>query len=159
MNKIIVLLILILISACGTTKNPTRAFYKNYFSPETAEFEVVQVPIVSNSDTLILNELRFYTIRSSMNSIHMLTSMYGNHDKEYRGRYQANLPQLIWENKDIFQNGELYTISACGTETGTEAFASVAVFDSENNDCLMIDYPNRQAFIDFFVSKMYKLAH
>ena len=159
MKKIIAILIIILSCACSTTKSKTDNSFKSDISVKTAEFDVVQVPIVSEGDTLILNELRFYTIHSALNSIHMISGIYGDPNMELEGRYQSNLPQMIWHNKEILDNDELYTISACGTETGTAYFASIAVFDSKNKDCLSYTHPDHQELIDFFVSKMYKLAN
>ena len=158
MKKIITVLILIISCACSTPKSKTDNSFKRDISVKTAEFGVVQVPIISDSDTLILNELRFYTINSALNSIKMMSGIYGNSNMELEGRYQSNLPQMVWKNKEILNNDELYTISACGTETGTEHFASIAIFDSEKKDCLDNSHPDRQKLIDFFVSKMYVIA-
>jgi len=156
MKKISTVLILIISCACSTSKPQTDNSFNRDISFETAEFEVVQVPIISEGDTLILNELRFYTIRSALNSIQMISGIYGDRDLELDGRYQSNLPQMIWKRKKILNNDELYTISACGTETGTEYFASIAVFDSQNKDCLQLNHPHRKELIDFFVGEMYE---
>jgi hypothetical protein len=159
MKKIITVLILIMSCACSTPKSKTDNSFKRDISVKTAEFGVVQVPIISDSDTLILNELRFYTINSALNSIKMMSGIYGNSNMELEGRYQSNLPQMVWKNKEILNNDELYTISACGTETATAYFASIAIFDSEKRDCLDNSHPDRQKLIDFFVSKMYVIAN
>ena len=158
MKKTIAILMIILNCACSTTKSKTDNSFKSDISLETAEFEVVQVPIISESDTLILNELRFYTIHSARNSIQMISSIYGDWNMQLDGRYQSNLSQMVWKNKEILNNNELYTISACGTETQTDYFASIAVFDSQNKDCFNLTHPDRQELIDFFVSKMYILV-
>jgi hypothetical protein len=159
MKRIISVLLLTVIFACSTSKSKTDHTFNRDITVETAEFGVVQVPILSEGDTLVLNELRFYTITSARDTSSMMSSIYGKSTAKLEGRYQSNLPQMIWKNKGILDNDTLYTISACGTETGTDYFASIAVFDSRNKDCLDSSHPDRQKLIDFFVSKIYKLAN
>ncbi len=77
MKKIITVMILIFSCACSTSKSKTDSSFKRDISVKTAEFDVVQVPIISEGDTLTLNELRFYTINSSLNSIKMMSGIYG----------------------------------------------------------------------------------
>jgi hypothetical protein len=113
--------------------------------------------MISEKDTILLNELRFYNISSARNTIQMITDTYGNSDIELDGRYQNNLSQRLWKSKKILDNNKLYTISASGAENGVDYFASLVVFDNENRDCLIEIYPDRQAIIDFFVDKMYPI--
>jgi hypothetical protein len=151
MKKTISILILFLICSCSSTK------IKSNFESRKVSYEIVEVSMISEKDTILLNELRFYNISSARNTIQMITDTYGNSDIELDGRYQNNLSQRLWKSKKILDNNKLYTISASGAENGVDYFASLVVFDNENRDCLIEIYPDRQAIIDFFVDKMYPI--
>jgi len=150
MKRTITILLLTIMCSCQTSLQKVRT--------ANPEFEVVQVPIVNQNDTIILNELRFYRISSAVNFMQLFYDEYGKWDLVIDGRYQSNVPQLIWKDIKLTDDHETYTISTCGTETHTKYFASVVVLNKEDIDCLSLEYPKRQIIIDFLVSKMRSLG-
>jgi hypothetical protein len=118
---------------------------------------IIKVAIVKNKDTTKINELRFYKISSAINTMQLLFDNYGKWNNEINGRYQKNIPQLIWKNIKIIDSINNYTIVASGTETRYNYFATIMIFDTSNNDCLDNNNPNRLKFMEYFSNKMSQL--
>ena len=119
-------------------------------------YEVVRVPIVSGNDTIISHELRFYKIQSALSSMSMMYDLYDKWNTSYDGRYQTNVPQLVWENVTIPNSDKSYTISASGTETETNFFSNLVIYDNSNQDCLDSNYKGREELIEYFTIEISK---
>ncbi|MFK2820851.1 hypothetical protein U0L90_12045 [Flavobacteriaceae sp. LMIT009] len=118
-------------------------------------YEVVQVNLVSDNDTITFNELRIYKIKHSFEVSEILYNKFGDWDEYTIGRYHPHVPQLIWRNLILVgtTNKEFF-VSTCGTETMTEYFSSVIVLDQNGIDCFSNGYPLRQELIDFFITEV-----
>ncbi|QIE58660.1 hypothetical protein G5B37_03515 [Rasiella rasia] len=152
MRNTLLLLIFSLILSC----KPSNSI--NTKADRKVDYEVVQVPIVQENDTIISNELRFYEITSALNSMQLMYDNFGKWDLTLAGRYQHNVPQLIWKNVDLIGNGNKYTISANGTETTSDFFTSFVILDQKGNDALTEKNESRNAIIDYLRLRMRKLG-
>ncbi len=146
---ILSLLIGMFIVGCGPTKQNEKE--------AKLEFEVVEVPMVVDNDTIIVNELRFYEIANALQSMQLNYDKHGKWNSVINGRYQSNVPQLIWTNVKILNQNETFTVSACGTETMSEYFSGIMVLDENNRDCFSENHPNRDQLIAYFSSNMRNL--
>ncbi|MBC3758027.1 hypothetical protein H7U19_06400 [Hyunsoonleella sp. SJ7] len=124
------------------------------------KYEIVQVPFVyeNEKDTLFLNELRFYNIKSALDGIGLINQNYGTWDKEAEGKYQKNIKRFIWEDLKLFESSEeVFTIVADGTETINDYFACLMIFDSQGNDAFNKKHEFNQRLKELFLYKMKKI--
>ena len=119
--------------------------------------EVVPVTVVNGADTLTFYELHFYQVADVRNSMKLLYNELGPWDLSLYGRYEDQLPQLVWNEKELFQGGSAFTIAASGTETSSAYFATLSIVDAEQNDALAPNHPNRPQLIAYFNAAMRKL--
>lgn len=75
---------------------------------------------------------------------------YGKWDKEIWPEKERH-PILVWENIQLFDSEkELFSIAANGTESWEEMYASVIVFDSQDNDCFKENSKHKEFLLTFF---------
>ena len=136
--------LIILCFACGSAKK----------SPKP-DFEIKPTITVVDNDTISINELRFYKIKTAKDAIRMMNEHYGNAHKTITGKHQDNIQREIWENILLFENDNTkFTIIADGAETRTDYYACLMIFDSEGNNCLNPEHPYRESIIRVFNSYM-----
>ena len=141
------LIILLCIFSCSTSR-------KTVDLQLYTDFEIIEFPLVFEKDTITLSELRFYKIQSALDAMKLMYLNYGDWSKKSQGRYQENTNQIVWNNVNLLNNNEAFTVIANGTETLNESFASLIVLDSKNVDCLNASYPLKEKLTKLFTSKM-----
>lgn len=119
--------------------------------------EVTPVTVINGGDTLTFYELHFYQVADVRNSMKLLYNEFGPWDLSLYGRYEDQLPQLVWNEKALFQGGNAFTIAASGTETSSAYFATLSIVDAKQNDALAPNHPNRPQLIAYFNTAMRKL--
>ena len=135
-------------SSCNSTK-------KNIVSKTPSlKYEVVEIPLIYDEDTLYVNELRLYNIQSALDAKVIMYYNYGKWDLVSSGKYQDNIKEHVWKRVKLLENEGAFFVSADGTETLDEYFASLIIVDTHNNDCLNPNYPLRNELIDLFVRKL-----
>jgi hypothetical protein len=148
-NYIYSLIILIfLISSC----KPTAKL--------STDFKVVEVPVVIENDTISTYELRFYNIKSSLNTGQVMFENFGKWDQKLEGRYQENIPQLVWDRVTLIPTADMYfTVASSGAESQTEYFSSVQVINRNGEHCFAPDHPLRDFWIRYFSEKIKTLGN
>ena len=150
-NHIWTLLVLFLMG-CSSSKVFTNKDKKS-------EYRVVNTPLIVQNDTININELRFYKIQSAMDGMKLMYQNYGKWDKKIDGKHQQNINRIIWNNVKLLDgSNQSFTVVADGTETMTDYFACLIVYDSGGNDCFKTEHPNREELIELFVDKMNKIG-
>ena len=120
-----------------------------------SHFKIVTTPILVEKNTIYVNELRFYKIKSAKDGIKLMYLNFGKWNKKIEGIHQKNIHSFIWENvKLLDENNNLFTVVADGTETETDYFASIKIFDDTQKDCLKENYPYQQQLIKVLTTKM-----
>ena len=152
MKNLVIILTLLLISACSGKQVLLQKKDKN------AHHEIHETPIIVEKDTFLISELRFYKILSAKDSMKMMYEHHGEWNKRLEGKYQSNIDQLVWENIDLLGNEERFTVIADGTETESNYFASIMIFDANNTDCLNNSYPQRSELLNAILEKMRQLS-
>ena len=79
---------------------------------------------------------------------------FGLRNIEDKGLHQNNIKRKVWENIELFDNDEVYTIIADGTETTHDYYACLIVFDSKKNDCFDKNHPTKNKIINLFYERM-----
>jgi hypothetical protein len=86
MKKHLLFLILI-VAACKTNlTNPQKKY---------PEFKIENIHILTEKETVSINELRFHRIKSAMNTIKLIYKNYGKWDKKITGKHQGNIKKFI----------------------------------------------------------------
>ena len=120
-----------------------------------SQFKIVTTPILIEKDTIYINELRFYKIKSAKDGVKLMYLNFGKWIKKTRGIHQKNMNSFIWENvKLLDENNNLFTVVADGAETETDFFASIKIFDDTQKDCLLENYIYQQKLIKVLTAKM-----
>ena len=129
-----------------TANTNTPFIYENGY----LNYTLVKVPLVENKETINLNELRFNAVFSAMYTKKVMYDRFGKWTKLLQPNKERH-PILVWEKVKLFDNdADLYTVYADGTESSTEMYASVLVFDANNKDCLNDDHPMQSKLITYF---------
>jgi hypothetical protein len=136
------------IFGCSSTKEVS-------INKANSHLKVVTTPILVEKDTIYINELRFYKIKSARDGMKLMYLNFGKWNKKTKGVHQKNMNSFIWENvKLLDENNNLFTVVADGTETETDFFASIKIFDDTQKDCLKENYPYQQQLIKVLTTKM-----
>ena len=147
---------LVIVDAC-TSQRSNRASADvlpiEYEAPE--DYQVVETKIISETDTLYTQELRIYKITSAIDASLMMHHHFGEANAFYEGKYQDNIKQHVWREVMLIDSINKFTVITDGTETGTEYFASIMVFDKENNNCLKEGHPLREVIV---VDLLYRIG-
>jgi len=153
MKQIILLTILItIILSCSTSKITSNQGNRN------ENYEIKPVLTVNGNDSTYINELRFNAVRSAMHTKKLMYDKFGKWDKEIWINNDRH-PTLLWEKRKNFgENGGFYSIATSGEESKKEMYASVIVFDNENQDCLTESSPKKEFLINYFSNGIKSLS-
>lgn len=129
------------------TVNPNTPYiYKNGYN----HISIVPILSLNGNDSTYINELRFNAVFSAMYTKKLMYDKYGKWDKEIWPEKERH-PILVWENIQLFDSEkELFSIAANGTESWEEMYASVIVFDSQDNDCFKENSKHKESLLTFF---------
>lgn len=136
-----------LVNCMSTTPLLTeRTYYSNY--------GVVQIEMISHTQTFDINELRIFDPRSALDAAVLLYDMTGKWNQLSIGKYQTNINQYVW--KDIFINDTIknLTVITDGTETLTDYYTSFIVIDDKNQDALNLSHKDRAVIADYLVNAL-----
>lgn len=148
--------ILLLAFFCMVTLGFTQT--KTNKESNDKEFLIVNTAILIDKDTAYINQLRFYEIKSALDSMMLMYRNYGEWDKKTYSLHQSNIKRLIWKEVKLLDNlDETFLVIADGIETIKDYYACLMVFDSNNRDCLDESHPLNQKIMYNLVSKMRKL--
>ncbi|SDL83244.1 hypothetical protein [Chryseobacterium taihuense] len=131
------------------TLNPNTPFiYKKGFR----DYAILTKEIVKkNNDTTELNELKFNAVLSAMYTKQLMYEKFGKWNREIRPNIDESHPILFWGKVKLFgDEDKLYSVYANGDENWNEIYASVLVFDENNNDCLSKTYSDKEKIIKYF---------
>lgn len=149
MRTYILLLFVLILWNCSSSKEKTRS---------SSRFEIVNTPMILENDTININELRFYKIQSALDTMKLMYLNYGDWNKKILSKHQININRIVWKNlKLIDDNDKTFTVIADGTETMTDYFACLIVYDSNGRNCFDDDYPYKEVLTNLFVDKMNSL--
>lgn len=104
---------------------------------------------VVNSDTIFFNEIKFECVHSSFYIQKAMFDRFGKWNKSIKPLQRSTI--LIWENVTLFENDTIqFTVAGMGEENNKTIFASVMVFNQNNNDMLAVNSPYRERLINYF---------
>lgn len=151
MKKTFLILLVLNFISCSSSK-----VGDNEIKIETnfEDLKIVKTLKVVNSDSIIFNELRFYKIDSALDTMKSMYLDYGIWNDQNIGLHQENINRKIWENIKLFEDGEVYTVIADGTETKNNYYACLSVYDSKGKDCFKENYPLKNKIINLFYGRM-----
>ena len=135
------------------TANPNTPYiYKNGY----IDFNIEKIPVPQKNDTL--NKLKFNAVFSAMYTKKVMYDKFGRWTKEIRPNNEKH-PILVWEKVKLFNDEDkLYLVYAHGEEKWEEIYASVLVFDEEQNDCLQENSRYKQKIINYFAEGIKNLS-
>lgn len=135
------------------TANPNTPYiYKNGY----LNFNIEKIPVPEKSSTL--NKLKFNAVHSAMYTQKVMYDRFGKWSKEIRPNNEKH-PILVWGKIKLFENdNKLYSVYADGEEKWEEIYASVLVFDENQNDCLEENSPSKDKVINYFAEGIQNLS-
>jgi len=154
MKESILILLSLTILGCSAAKHSAIVEAKT-----NVDFEIIEIPIISGSDTAYINELQFYSIQSALDGMKLMFENYGKWDEKIPGKHQNNIHRLIWQDIKLLEDSpDTFTVVADGTETETNYWACLMVFDSEGRDCFKKDHPLKNKLSGILVDKMKNIS-
>ena len=85
---------------------------------------------------------------------------FGKWSKEVRPNIDESHPILVWEKVKLFEGEDKqYSVYTSGDENWNEIYASVLVFDENNNDCLNASYSSKEKIIEYFSNGIQNLSN
>ena len=152
MKKHIWTLIALFVFSCSSSKDIAK-------QEQQSEYKIVNTPLIVENDTIYVNELRFYKIQSALDGMKLMYKNYGEWNKKIDGKHQQNINRIIWSNVKLLEHSnEKFTVIVDGTETMSDYFACLIVYDALGDDCFKMGHPKRDALTELFVNKMNKLG-
>ena len=149
---------IVFLSSCHTIQKHNEEIIGEINTSKNKKHEVLLTPIINESDTTYASELRFYNIKSSMDCSKMMYENYGEWDSENAGKYHSNIKQFVWSEIRLLDSEEKFTIITDGTETMSNYFASIIIYDSSNQNCLDSKYVNRDEILKTVIGKMDRIS-
>ncbi len=148
MKNLIFLIFLVL--SCSTSQKVVKdekcpKIYKNNYTQILNE----KYEAVTDNDTAMFNEIRFECVYSALYTHKIMFDKFGKWDKAIYPNNRKH-PILKWENVDLFSNGKKYNVFTNGIEEWKHIYASVMVFDQNNNDLLTNDSPEKDNLTNYF---------
>lgn len=147
MKKLICLLTIFLLSLTSYSQEKRcKKIIKNGFKRVLYE----EFKSVVNNDTIKLNEVKYECVYTAMYTKKVMYDKFGKWHKEIYTNKERH-PMLIWENIKLFANDSTkFTIVTNGLESIETIYASILVFDQNNNDLLAESSPYRDKLVDYF---------
>lgn len=147
MKNLIYLLIISMLSFTSYSQEKRcKKIIKNGF--KTVLYE--EFKSVVNKDTIKLNEVKYECVHTAMYTKKVMYDKFGKWHKEIYPNKERH-PMLIWENIKLFANDSTkFTIATNGLESIETIYASILVFDQNNNDLLAKSSPYRDKLVDYF---------
>lgn len=122
--------------------------YENNFSAIISDTFVS----VTNQDTIRWNEVKFLCVNSAFKTKEIMFDQFGKWHVVIEPHHNKG-KTLVWENIQLFpEEASKFTIVALGEEYWKGIYASVLVFDQNNQDMLAMNAPYRQKIIDYFAN-------
>lgn len=145
---------LILISCASTNKITERrckSILKNDYNTILEE----KYESIVNNDTIFLNEVKYECVHTAFYIKKGMYDRFGKWNREIypKGKHH---PILLWNKVKLFPNDTTeFIVAAHGLESTGTIYASVLVFDKENNDLLSESSEYKTKLIEYF-SEMIK---
>ncbi|MDT0293349.1 hypothetical protein ACFQ3R_08195 [Mesonia ostreae] len=151
MKKIFLIVFVLNFISCSSSKvSDNEIKMKTNFE----DLSVVKTLNLVNSDSITIHELRFYKIDSALDTMKSMYLDYGIWNDQSIGLHQENINQKIWKNIRLFEDDEVYTVIAGGTETKNNYYACLTVYDAKGKDCFDENHPLKNKIIKLFYGRM-----
>jgi hypothetical protein len=156
-TKIGLILLTYFITGCYTAKNTTTevvcpTIYERDFTKIVDE----KFNTNYNGETVSYNEIRFLCVNSALYTQKIMYDNFGRWDKvSNANKIEDQL--LIWDDVDLFGDGQKFKVIAGGVEAYKMIYASVMVFDENEADLLASDSSEREKIIKYFSKAIRKL--
>lgn len=157
MKKIILLLLIIIINSCAQ-KNKSFTKKPSVIKQYGQKYSIVKVPVITNQDTIYINEVRFFNITSLANAHKVMYDKFGQWDTSMDSNNGMRFPRLIWTDIKLLQDQDQYSIITDGIETPSEYFTSYTVIDANNKDVLDINHPKREQIIEYLAGELNNMS-
>ena len=103
MRNYIYIFFALFIFGCSSTKEFSKNKINSYF-------KIITTPILVEKDTIYVNELRFYNIKSARDGMKLMYLNFGKWNKKIESIHQKNTNSFIWENVPLLdENTTLFT--------------------------------------------------
>jgi hypothetical protein len=150
-NALTIVLVLVLLS-CKSVK-------QNAINEERSPYAIIESRVVSDQDTIIVDELRLYEIESALDATRLMYENYGSWEEKSEGKFQSNIKQMAWVNVKLFEDDRAFSVITDGAETDVSFFASLIIIDSNNRNCLSKGHPLREDIVQLMLNKLNALSN
>ena len=112
-EKLRFFLFLFIVLSCSSTQEKSK--HITY-----SAFNIITTPILVEKDTILVNELRFYDIKSAKDAMKLMYLDHEKWTKKLEGTSQKVLKRFVWQNVKLLDKyNDLFTVIAGGVENNT----------------------------------------
>ena len=106
--------------------------------------------IVEESETKIIdNSLRFYDIKSSMESTVFMYELNGEWQTKLVDKESNHIVSFLWEDVDLMDNGQKYDVTTMGVESMEEYYTAIEIHNKNGVGCLSPEHPDSTRLVEF----------
>lgn len=155
--KVWLILLTFLFTGCDTAKNTTaKVVCPKIYERDFTKIVDEKFNTVYNGETVSYNEIRFLCVNSALYTQKVMYDNFGRWDKVSDANKIENR-LLIWDDVDLFGDGQKFKVIAGGVEAYKSIYASIMVFDENEADLLASDSSEREKIIKYFSKAIRKL--
>lgn len=149
-NSIYLIFITFILASCSSVNNVTEKRCKSILKNDYKNILEDKFVSVVNNDTILLNEVKYECVYTAMYTQKGMFDRFGKWDKEIYPSGKRH-PILLWNNIKLFPNDTTeFIVAANGLESVETIYASVLVFDKNNNDLLSENSKFKSELIEYF---------
>lgn len=143
--------------SCSSSKQSNNVKLRecaDYYENDFAIIKELKYSTIFEGDSLSYTQIKFQCTRSAL---YNLRTMYGFFGKWHKSVFPANRkkPLLIWENVDLFSNGNKYNVVTFGEENSRDDVStSFMIFNNKGEDLLLKNETFKNKAIEFFASNL-----
>lgn len=150
MKQFLLAALILTFYGCSTSEKVTKQekcpkIYENDYTEILNEKHLV----ASANDTTFINEIRFECVYSMFYTHKVMFDKFGMWDNKVFLNNTKH-PILIWKNVDLFSDGKKYAVYTEGLEEWRHIYASIMIFDENDNDLLAEDSVEKEKLISYF---------
>lgn len=151
MRFVMITVLLLILTGCSSSKLAQNKKCPKTHANGYSEIVFERYKTLLEQDTIIFNEARYQCAQTALYTKKVMYDKFGKWNQEIYPTNNSH-PILLWENVELFSDGQKYNVFATGAETSTDIYSSVMVFDQNDRDLLSESSTQKTVLANYFGS-------
>lgn len=150
MKNILCLFVITTFASCASTNNISEKRCETILKNDYKNILVEKFESNVDNETLFFNEVKYECVHSAMYTAKVMYDKFGKWNNAIFPKGERH-PLLVWKNVKLFPNDSTeFIVATNGLESIETIYASVLVFDKQNNDLLTENSVYKAKLIEYF---------